>query len=414
MGGLVLVTMTLAAQTTPVQDVGDEEQRPTFRADVTLVTTDVVVRDERGQFIADLRREEFEVLEDGVPQELGSLVLVHGGRVFNLHAPPPPPTEEGLILPPARPTSDTAGRVFLLFVDDLHMDFRNTMRVRDIFRQILTTLVHEGDLFGIVSTGPSSLAIDMTYDRRKLEDAINRITGHAMRPSEIIQGPMGGEGPAEVRYRAQTAFATAYQILEKLEQVTNRRKAFVYVSNGYDFNPFSEDREKWNRSRGGLADPNNENENDPSYQGGRGLRNRTEFSEADLVRELGELTRVANRANATFYTIDPRGMTAGADLDEGVDPIVWNTFVRNTQDSLRVLAEETGGIAVVNENFIGDALKRIDAETSDYYVLGFYSNNPDPQRRVRRIEVKVNRPDLEVWSRREYSIKTSTPASSQR
>ena len=408
----MLVTMTLGAQTTPVQGVADAEQRPTFRADVTLVTTDVVVRDERGQFVADLKREEFEVLEDGVPQEVGSLVLVHGGRVFNLHAPPPPPTEEGIILPPTRPTNDTAGRIFLLFVDDLHMDFRNTIRIRDIFREILTTLVHEGDMFGIVSTGPSSIAVDMTYDRRKLKDAINRITGHAMRPSEIIQGPMGQEGPAEVRYRAQTAFATAYQILERLEQVTNRRKAFVYVSNGYDFNPFSEDREKYNLSRGGLFDP--DDENNPFYQRERGLRNRTEFSEADLVGELGELTRIANRVNATFYTIDPRGMTTGADLDEGVDPIVWNTFIRNSQDSLRVLAEETGGIAVVNENFIGDALKRIDAETSDYYVLGFYSNNPDSQRRVRRIEVNVNRPDLEVWSRRAYAIKEPTSDSPTR
>ena len=408
----MLVTMTLGAQTTPVQGVADAEQRPTFRANVTLVTTDVVVRDERGQFVADLKREEFEVLEDGVPQEVGSLVLVHGGRVFNLHAPPPPPTEEGIILPPTRPTNDTAGRIFLLFVDDLHMDFRNTIRIRDIFREILTTLVHEGDMFGIVSTGPSSIAVDMTYDRRKLKDAINRITGHAMRPSEIIQGPMGQEGPAEVRYRAQTAFATAYQILERLEQVTNRRKAFVYVSNGYDFNPFSEDREKYNLSRGGLFDP--DDENNPFYQRERGLRNRTEFSEADLVGELGELTRIANRVNATFYTIDPRGMTTGADLDEGVDPIVWNTFIRNSQDSLRVLAEETGGIAVVNENFIGDALKRIDAETSDYYVLGFYSNNPDSQRRVRRIEVNVNRPDLEVWSRRAYAIKEPTSDSPTR
>ena len=44
--------------------------------------------------------------------------------------------------------------------------------------------------------------------------------------------------------------------------------------------------------------------------------------------------------------------------------------MRKSQDSLRVLAEETGGIAVVNQNDFDKALKRIDAETSDYYVLG--------------------------------------------
>ena len=65
------------------------------------------------------------------------------------------------------------------------------------------------------------------------------------------------------------------------------------------------------------------------------------------------------------------------DIDEQVDPQQWNDFVRKSQDSLRVLAEETGGIAVVNQNDFDKALKRIDAETSDYYVLGYYSKNPD-------------------------------------
>ncbi len=54
-----------------------------------------------------------------------------------------------------------------------------------------------------------------------------------------------------------------------------------------------------------------------------------------------------------------------------------------------MIAEETGGRAVVNRNDITDALKQIDAETSDYYVLGYYSTNVDPQKRRRSIEVKV-------------------------
>ena len=108
------------------------------------------------------------------------------------------------------------------------------------------------------------------------------------------------------------------------------------------------------------------------------------LAESDLVRELAELTRAANRANATFYTIDPRGLVAGQDLDEEVPTQDWNDYVRETQDSLRVLAEQTGGIAVVNQNDFDKALKRIDAETSDYYVLGYYSSNPDPLKRTRK------------------------------
>jgi hypothetical protein len=91
------------------------------------------------------------------------------------------------------------------------------------------------------------------------------------------------------------------------------------------------------------------------------------------------------------------------DIDEQVDPQQWNEFVRKSQDSLRVIAEETGGIAIVNQNDMSKALKRIDAETSDYYVLGYYSKNPDPTKRRRQIDVKVTRKGANVWFRKEHA-----------
>jgi VWFA-related protein len=129
-----------------------------------------------------------------------------------------------------------------------------------------------------------------------------------------------------------------------------------------------------------------------------------QFADTDLAIELAELTRAANRANATIYTIDPRGLVAGQDLDEEVDPHEWDVYVRKTQDSLRTLAELTGGIAVVNQNDFDKALRRIDAETSDYYVLGYYSTNPDPLRRNRKLEVKVKRQNASVMARKGYSL----------
>ncbi len=109
-----------------------------------------------------------------------------------------------------------------------------------------------------------------------------------------------------------------------------------------------------------------------------------------------------------LYTIDPRGLVAGQDLgDEQVETAEWQNHMRETQDSLRVLAEQTGGIAVVNQNDFDKALKRIDAETSDYYVLGYYSTNPDPLKRTRRIEVKTKRNGVQVWSRTSYSLRPS-------
>ena len=192
-----------------------------------------------------------------------------------------------------------------------------------------------------------------------------------------------------------------------LENVRNRRKAVIYISSGYDFNPFQEARLKYDMERWALDDDQNAQQGrqlDPFSQSG-GLQG-LQFAEADLIAELGQLTRAANRANATFYTIDPQGLVAGQDIgDMQVDQSEWNRHLRETQGSLRVLAEETGGFAVVNQNNFDNALKRIDAETSDYYVLGYYSNNPDPLQRTRRLEVKALRDGVEVWSRTSYSLR---------
>ncbi len=379
---------------------------PTFRTAVNLVSSDVIVRNRRGQFQADLSKDDFDVYEDGIKQELTSFVLVHGGRVFTSQtAVAAAPVREGIILPPSRPVNDTAGRIIIFVVDDLHMEFRDTHRVRRLFRDMAKELVHEGDLFGIVSTGTSSIAIDLTYDRGRMEEAANRITGGGLKPSEIIEQSSMGQTPQEVMHRANVAFETVYQMLTNLEQAHNRRKAVVLISNGYDFDPFASSRK--GTAGAGMLNNRNVDPNDPN----NALFNQgSQFNDAELSMRLVELTRQANRANATFYTFDPRGLIAGQDIDEPVDMVEWESHLRKQQDSLRVVAELTGGIAVVNTNDFSKALKRIDAETSDYYVLGYYSSNPDPTQRRRVIEIRMKKKDadgsnLEVMYRREYSLK---------
>ena len=94
------------------------------------------------------------------------------------------------------------------------------------------------------------------------------------------------------------------------------------------------------------------------------------------------------------------------DLDEKVDMMEWQAYVRTSQDSLRTIAELTGGYAAVNQNDFDKALKRIDAETSDYYVVGYYSNNPDPTKKNRTIEIKVTRDGLNVMHRKGYTLQS--------
>jgi VWFA-related protein len=414
---LVALTAGLSAQTPAPPQPGSAtaQEKPTFKVQVDLVTSDIIVRDEKGNFVPDLKKDEFEIFEDGVKQDITSMTVVTGGRVTNVLAPPPPPPPEGIILPPTRPRNDVSGRIFLFFVDDLHLQFHNTGRVRELFKKISKELVHDGDMFGIVSSGPSSIAIDMTYDKTRLDEAIKKIAGSELKPTDIINGPSGAEGPSEVRYRAHVAFSTVNDLLNNLNSVTNRRKALIYVSDGYDFNPFQDARlglmdasspfaqnEMRRAEQQSTDDGSGNSRNDPFANQ---QKQSETFADADLARELGELTRQANRSNVTMYTIDPRGLVGMGDIDEQVDPQQWNEYVRKSQDSLRVIAEETGGIAVVNQNDFSRALKRIDAETSDYYVLGYYSKNPDATKRRRQVEVKITRKGAQPWFRKEYVLK---------
>jgi len=394
----------LLAQAPPPQ-TGAPAQ-PTFRTGVTLVTTDVIPRDNDGRFISDLTRDEFQISEDGEPQTVQSFVLVHGGRIYNqLDAPPPPSSApEGIVLPPPRRAPDMgSGRVLLVFVDDLHFEAQYTPHVRRIVQQMVDTLLHDGDIVGMVSSGPSAIEISPTTDRKLIAASVGKIRGSGMTAAEIFQMLESSQGPGDLRYRAQVAFQTMYNMVASLDQVQNRRKAIVYISSGYDFDPYVEGRFSRDHIQGGrFADPTRFliDEENPFF------RMNTVTADIDLYMFMRELTLSANRTNASIFTIDPRGLAGVTDAGQYVDQSEVRTFLNKTISTLRYIAEETGGFAVVNDNDFVSAFKRIDAETSDYYVLGYYSTNPDPTKRVRAVDVKVSRPNINVTARKEYSLKT--------
>ena len=385
---------------------GAQSAQP-IRSGVTLVTTDVIPRDAAGRFVADLTRDNFAVTEDGVPQAIVSFALVHGGRVFNAVEPPAPPTQphEGIVLPtkPAPRTDADAGRVFVIFVDDLHFEPEYSPHVRRLVTTLAETLLHDGDVVTMVSSGPSAIEIGPTRDRKQIASAASRIRGSGLTAAEIFRMLETSQGPADVRERAQIAFYTAYRVVSSLEHVQNRRKAVLYISTGYDFDPFPDGRNSRDRIQGGrFSDPLRrliDHEN-PYFSLGRAT------ADIDLYKFMRELTLSANRTNASIYAIDPRGLAGVVDAGQYVDQSEWRAFLQKTQSTLHVMSEATGGSAVVNDNDFSAAFKRIDAETSDYYLVGYYSTNPDPARRVRDIEVKVTRPGVTVAARQGYSLRT--------
>ena len=405
--GMVSVARASTSPQPPQQS--QETQPPVFRSGVTLVTTDVIVRDGDGQFLSDLTEDEFVVYEDDVRQEVSSLVLVHGGRVFDILTPPKRPAQEGIILPGTRMVDDTAGRIIVLFVDDMHFRPDLTPQVRRILRSVRDELVHEGDLFGIIATGTSNLSSALSYDRSLIDAASARLMGGGMDPKDLMETQRwGGVGNSEVRWRAHVAFKTAREALRNLEPIHNRRKVFLYISTGYDFDPFGEMFDGRNTSGQSLLGSMADLLYDPIYQVEQQGK---VFSDADLHAELAELARAANRANTSFYTLDPRGLTATMDVQYNLPAREWGNHIFRTQSSLRALAELTGGTAIVNRNDFEAGLREIDAETSDYYVLGFYTDAPEAgANRTRTLRIEVEREDAVVRSRERYTFdRTAQP-----
>lgn len=414
------------ATSTPTSSSQAQDQA-IFRATANYVYSDVRVVDAKGQFVPNLGPDDFKIYEDGVEQKMQYFQVAVGGRNFsNPITFNPTPVNTGLILPTAPPPVDASGRIFVIFIDDLHLQVDDTARAKQVLYTMRDTLLHDGDQITMVGTGYSgidgySLMYYYTHNHARLDEAISKLLGSGMSPEEVINATQTNDGPAGLRYNLDTAFRTAYDILDQLSKFTNRRKAFVYVSSGYDLDPFKDSRLSAAQNGYDFTNAPGNILTDPQQMGANGQpqpqQNSTatnpyasqvgEFSESDLMKELAELIRAAKRADTAFYTVDPRGLVSSQPPGmNNLTPQEWEDFVVMSTSTLRALAEQTGGLAGVNTNDFKAYFKKVDADFSDYYEIGYTSSDIDPTRRLRKIEIKTTRPGLTVTLHRDtYEVK---------
>ena len=413
----------------------------TFRSGTEIVSIDVYPRDAKGAFVPTLNIADFQIFEDGVEQKIENLARVNGGQFYNVYAAARPTRSEGLVLPKTQPPPDMAGRIFIIFIDDLHFPASATPIVRNYLKQIRDTLVHENDLIGFVSSGFSSIEMDPSYDyqHKRFNEVINKVVGSGPKIEEMISMQSGADGLSELNRNVASAFLAAANLLKQMENIRDKRKAFVWISNGYDLGPFKDSRmlkefERYARA-GACGQP--EDDPDPSIgeedtrprndpcryvdgdiaqlqnvriaesEGGRDLlgRNTLQWKQGDLMSEMTQLIAAATRANTQIYTIDPRGLIAGlndASMQQSLSNQEETEFLINTVGTLQALAENTGGIACVRTNDCRSMLQQIDNLTSDYYMIGYRSTNPDPFKLARKIEIKVRRPEVQVVPGKDY------------
>ncbi len=372
------------------------EPQVTFKVEINYVEVDAAVFDRQGGFVRDLKRDDFEVIEDGVAQDVTAFTQVN----IPIERAEPAPLQATAVIEPdvvsnARPFE---GRVYVIILDDKHTAALRSAQTKRAAEQFISRYMADNDLAAVITTsGQGGGTQEFTSNKRLLLRAVNKFIGQKLRseteerldeyqrqravPSQ--EGITRVADPLDMQrgYDARVALETLARISDWVGSIRGRRKAIVFFSEGIDYNIYDFNKR-----------------------------------EATTVQEkMREVFASATRSNVSIYSIDPRGLTTLGDETIGVsggfpdNPQLnlslqsFNDSLRLSQDSLRSLSEETGGFAAVNRNDFSDAFSRVVKDSSSYYVLGYYPKNDRRDGRFRKIEVKVKRPGAEVRSRRGYT-----------
>src|SRR5437762_3407290 len=369
-------------------------QGPTFKVRVDYVEVDVVVTDRQGNLVRDLKKEDFQVLEDGKSQAINTFTMVD----IPIERADRPLFAESPIEPDVKTNEKPFdGRVYVMVIDDLHTRFGRSIRVKAAAKQFIERRLGANDLMAIVHTaGANNANQEFTNSRRLLLAAVDKTQGRKLdsatagktqeyyRPLRQPGDPLNDPNDTERGFNARNTLDTLRNVAEWFGSVRGRRKAILFVSEGIDYDIYD------------MIAQNGSNHQSASL----------------VLDSTRDAISAATRSNVAIYGIDPRGLTDLGDesieiqsypddTSLGIGSGSLQNELRLAQDSLRVLSDETGGFAVVNKNDFATAYQRIVEDNSSYYVLAYYPPDPRPGR-LHKIDVRVTRPGLTVRARKGY------------
>ena len=204
------------------------------------------------------------------------------------------------------------------------------------------------------------------------------------------------------RIRNDVSLSALRGLMVRLGGLREGRKSVVVVSEGYTYYVPPQLRSE---SADMPVDPSvNPARFDPEAGDSGYETSRSFFSEAAMMQDLQRLFQTANRFNTSLYTVDPRGLAVFEfDVDQPTVSIDTNRReLRRTQDTLRMLAEETDGRANVNQNDLRPGLEQMLSDSSSYYLLGYTSSLEATDGEFHEIDVRVKREGVRVRARPGY------------
>jgi VWFA-related protein len=427
--------------------VGDAQQPPqtpqradrTLNEGVTAVLVDVVVRDKRGQPVRDLSQSDFEVLEDGVPQTIGSFTPVFPGAAAPAPTPMPPPAPAApaaaagsspvvgasppvnagpaviaLVFDRLSPEGrrlavqaaqgylgtkeEAPGYIGIFFIDLALTPYAPFTRNANVLRQALTRM----------SKGASS-SFNNSVQRQQKTNADQQ----AASAGQAVASAAAAGGPgASAAMGSAPAAAMLAQMQSKMLQ---------------DFDLMERDQQGYSTTNGLFAIIS-------TLRGLPGRKSLVLFSEGIALppavqRLFLGVIDAANRANVSIYTMDAAGLRgespqatirdqvnqaagAGGGIlgsgGGGGDPLTKalekneDVLRQDPHNALGQLAQDTGGLIFENTNNLRQGFDRVESDLHNYYLVGYTPANETYDGRFRTIDVKVKRPGVTVAARKGY------------
>lgn len=405
------------AQKPPEQQVGG--LRFFDVTEITIVNVDVSVRDKNGPVLG-LTKDDFLVFQDGKAQDITNFAVYTRRVEKRESAPAPPPTPAPTAVPAPTQVPEEAQpkrepRFVTLYVDNENIHPINRNRVITRLVEFVNENLRPPDQVMVASFQKSLKIIQpFTSDPQEVADALRGLRKYTGGRSDMISTRKDIEdfihqnannrdtlerAMARARSFAREQRNTLIFTVRALQDIMTMmaglpgKKAVIYVSDGLPMSPglelFYEIQESY-RETGAVSQSR-------------------EFDATEMFRSL---VNTAAAANITLYTVDARGLESELGIEaENRAPrstLAASIARTNYQDSLVYMAEQTGGIAIVNTNDVGPGLEKIATDFETYYSLG-YRLIPTGEDRIHRIEVKVkNHSEYQLSYRRTF-IEKSLP-----
>lgn len=397
---------------------------------VSVVNVDVYVTDKQGKVVTGLNKDDFQIFENGRPVEITNFYAVNDGKsvAVDQEAAAPAPAPQAPAAAPAPPQASQAPPEaastppdqrlrLIIYIDNFNLRPFNRNRVMRELRAFIGHQLGKDDELMLVTydrelhvrrtftNDPSLIATAMLELEKISAQGVHADSERRDALQRISESESVAQAESIARTYAQSAYNDLAFSLTALKKLTDSlagmpgRKAVLYVSDGLQMiagqDVFYAVQNKYNEQSSSL----------------------TQTLEFDVSRRLTELAAQANANRITFYTIDAAGLRVYESTtaenqgpgpsQPGFSQLIDSVRFSNLQSTLQLMAEKTGGVAIINTNVVTPQLEKIAKDFNTYYSLG-YTPPHYGDGRYYKIEVKVkNRKDLRVRHREGYRDKST-------